>query len=144
MSLSPMHGALRSSPASGSSSREVVYARWAATASGAGRLCSRPEVGRHGGCPLPGELAQEGCSLSAKASAYLNADDNNAAAARACQFRVRVGFFCAARHCSQPILAVCQLGGAALQTASRARLWWHQGRAVTRAIMASHWRRQRR
>ena len=39
-----------------------------------GRLCSRPEVGRHGGCPLPGEQAQEACSLVAKASAYLNAD----------------------------------------------------------------------
>ena len=33
-----------------------------------GRLCSRPEVGRHGGCPLPGEQAQEGCSLVARAS----------------------------------------------------------------------------
>ena len=49
-----------------------------------GRLCSRPEVGRHGGCPLPGEQAQEACSLVAKASAYLNADDNQAAAARTC------------------------------------------------------------
>ena len=49
-----------------------------------GRSCSRPEVGRHGGCPLPGEQAQEGCSLVAKASAYLNADDDKAAAARTC------------------------------------------------------------
>ena len=49
--------------------------------------------------------------------------------------------FCAARHCSRPIPAVCQLGGAPPQTASRARLWWHRGRAVTRAIRASHWRR---
>ena len=62
-------------PASGSSSREFAYARWAATASS-----SRTEVGWHGGCPLPGEQAQEGCSLAAKASTYLDADDNRPAA----------------------------------------------------------------
>ena len=45
-----------------------------------GRLCSRTEVGWHGGCPLPGEQAQEGCSLAAKASTYLDADDNRPAA----------------------------------------------------------------
>ena len=49
--------------------------------------------------------------------------------------------FCAARHCSRPIPAVCELGGAPPQTASRARLWWHGGQVVTRAIRASHWRR---
>ena len=85
---------------------------------------SRPEVGRHGGCPLPAS----------------DADDNKAPAARTCQFRVRV-VFCAARRCSRPIPAVCQLRGAAPQTASRATRWWHHRRAVTRATKAGHWQR---
>ena len=37
--------------------------------------------------------------------------------------------------------AVCQLGGAAHQTASRARLWRHHGRALTHAKKTGHWQR---
>ena len=51
-----------------------------------GRLRSRTEMNWHGGW----HSRRKGCSLGAKASAYLDADDNKAATARTCQFRVCV------------------------------------------------------
>ena len=86
-----------------------------------------------------GATAAARCWASTNASAYFDADDYKAAASCTCQFRVRVAFF-APRGIVRGPSRLCA-GGCGFPNRSWARLWWHQGRAVTCATRAGHWRR---